>query len=208
MLAAAVQVLERDGRDRLSLRDLARQVGVSHAAPARHFPDRDALLDALAEHALVELGDAIEQSANGAPTTFEGQFTAFALAYTDYAADHPALVALMNERKDRPDAPDLNEQARRTFARPVAAVAAARANGELRDPAPGRLEDVLQAVLDGLALLAVQRRDQMSTRDTVRATVRVLLQGLHADAANPTRQQKVHRHERTTAVSARDHGVE
>ena len=40
------------GTDSLSLRDLARQAGVSHAAPRRHFADRQALLDALADAGL------------------------------------------------------------------------------------------------------------------------------------------------------------
>ncbi|CAM5729343.1 hypothetical protein SALBM217S_04935 [Streptomyces griseoloalbus] len=46
LLDAAERSLRVHGVDRLSLRDLARDVGVSHAAPRRHFADRRALLAA------------------------------------------------------------------------------------------------------------------------------------------------------------------
>src|ERR1700747_3401130 len=49
LLAEAERTVREQGVDKLSLRELARATGVSHAAPRRHFPDRQALLDALAE---------------------------------------------------------------------------------------------------------------------------------------------------------------
>lgn len=48
LLRAAAKILEKDGPEAISLRDLARRAGVSHNAPYRHFADRQALLDALA----------------------------------------------------------------------------------------------------------------------------------------------------------------
>ena len=48
LLKAAARILEKDGPDAISLRDLARGADVSHNAPYRHFADRSALLDALA----------------------------------------------------------------------------------------------------------------------------------------------------------------
>ena len=49
LLKAAARTLEKGGPAAISLRDLARNAEVSHSAPYRHFPDRDALLAALAE---------------------------------------------------------------------------------------------------------------------------------------------------------------
>ena len=54
LLAAAERALARGGE--LSLRELAREIGVSHAAPRRHFPDKQALLDALALDGFERLG--------------------------------------------------------------------------------------------------------------------------------------------------------
>ncbi|MBW3550170.1 MAG: lipid IV(A) 3-deoxy-D-manno-octulosonic acid transferase [Proteobacteria bacterium] len=50
LMEAAERALERGGVQALSLRELAREIGVSHAAPRRHFPDRQALLDASVHH--------------------------------------------------------------------------------------------------------------------------------------------------------------
>ena len=48
ILTAALDVIAADGPSGLSLRDLARRAGVSHAAPAHHFKDRAGLLTAIA----------------------------------------------------------------------------------------------------------------------------------------------------------------
>ncbi|PLS69654.1 MAG: hypothetical protein CV045_00830 [Cyanobacteria bacterium M5B4] len=49
LISAALEVVAQEGAKNLSLRQVAKRVGVSHNAPYRHFPDRDALLAALAE---------------------------------------------------------------------------------------------------------------------------------------------------------------
>ena len=49
LLERAAQVIAESGVEALSLRALARDLGVSHAAPSRHFPDRRALLGELAK---------------------------------------------------------------------------------------------------------------------------------------------------------------
>src|SRR6201992_4247586 len=51
------------GGQQLSLRELAREIGVSHAAPRRHFPDRQALLDALAIEGFARLGGVLRDAA-------------------------------------------------------------------------------------------------------------------------------------------------
>jgi len=62
LLAEAERTLREDGIERLSLRDLARQAGVSHAAPRRHFADRQALLDALAVAGFLRLSDELREA--------------------------------------------------------------------------------------------------------------------------------------------------
>ena len=61
LIARAAEVVVADGVGALSLRELARDLGVSHGAPSRHFPDKQALLDALAldgfERLRVDLAD-------------------------------------------------------------------------------------------------------------------------------------------------------
>jgi AcrR family transcriptional regulator len=55
LVEAAVAVVREGGPEALALRELARRVGVSHAAAYRHFADREALVDAVAERAMAAL---------------------------------------------------------------------------------------------------------------------------------------------------------
>ena len=69
LLEAAERTLRERGVQALSLRELAREVGVSHGAPRRHFPDRQALLDALARAGFERLGRRAARARRGAGRT-------------------------------------------------------------------------------------------------------------------------------------------
>jgi AcrR family transcriptional regulator len=60
--AAARAILEEEGLAALSLRSVARRAGVSHAAPYRHYPSREALLADVAADGLAELRADIAQA--------------------------------------------------------------------------------------------------------------------------------------------------
>jgi AcrR family transcriptional regulator len=85
LLAAAGEMLEKQGLASLSLREVARRAGVSHSAPYRHFPDRDSLLAALAAQGFEQFGDALEKR----PRREMGE------AYVDFALEHPQRFRLM-----------------------------------------------------------------------------------------------------------------
>ena len=52
VLKASLALIEAGGLDRLSMREVARQAGVSHQAPYHHFGDREAILAAIATEGL------------------------------------------------------------------------------------------------------------------------------------------------------------
>ncbi|HEY2671330.1 MAG TPA: TetR family transcriptional regulator, partial [Rugosimonospora sp.] len=60
LLTRAEKKLEQTGVAGLSLRELAREIGVSHSAPRKHFADKQALLDGLAIHGLERLGHELD----------------------------------------------------------------------------------------------------------------------------------------------------
>jgi AcrR family transcriptional regulator len=86
---AAALVAER-GAAALSLRELARAAGVSHAAPAHHFTDRRGLFTALATEGFRMLADAL--------TGARPDFLDAALAYVRFAIDHPGHYAVMFDK--------------------------------------------------------------------------------------------------------------
>jgi AcrR family transcriptional regulator len=78
----------------LALRALARDVGVSATAVYRHFPDKAALLAALALAALDRLGERQARAAAGAADPVSA-FAASGIEYVRFALDHPALFRLI-----------------------------------------------------------------------------------------------------------------
>lgn len=89
----AGQVLETDGLEALSLRRLAKNLGVSHAAPAHHFPNRAALLAEMAADGFAGLADAMEAAMSA--TEPDGWLTASGKAYVRFALGHPQRYRLM-----------------------------------------------------------------------------------------------------------------
>ena len=126
LLESAERTLARRGVGDLSLRELAREGGVSHAAPRRHFPDKQALLDALAEEGFERIGRELEEAMTGAGPSLQEQLTAFALTYVRFATQHAALLELMFAGKHRSDS--LRAAADRAFARPLMLFAEAQAS--------------------------------------------------------------------------------
>lgn len=80
--------------DALSLRALARDIGVSPTAVYRHFPDKAALLAALALAALDRMGDRQAKAAAAAAGPVAA-FSAMGVEYVRFALDHPALFRLI-----------------------------------------------------------------------------------------------------------------
>jgi len=92
LIQAAERVLERDGPQALSLRAVAREAGVSPAAPYHHFKDKSDLLKAIAEAGFQALSDAI-RAAIEADT--ENKMTTIGVSYVRFARDNPALYRVM-----------------------------------------------------------------------------------------------------------------
>jgi AcrR family transcriptional regulator len=110
ILAAAGEILEKEGFAELKLRAVARRAGVSHTAPYRHFPDREALLAALAAEGFAVLGS--EQKSAAAT----GGLRAMGEAYVRFALAHPQRFRLMFGGQLRIGKhPALREIATRTF---------------------------------------------------------------------------------------------
>src|SRR5215210_1552970 len=85
LLDAAVEAIAADGPAAVSLRDLARRAGVSHAAPAHHFGDKAGLLTAVAAQGYQLLADTLT-----AARQRSGDFLEVGVAYVRFAVDHRA----------------------------------------------------------------------------------------------------------------------
>ncbi|MBB2172735.1 TetR/AcrR family transcriptional regulator [Gluconacetobacter asukensis] len=94
LIAEGLRLLGKRDVDALSLREVARGVGVSATSVYRHFPDKDALLTALALEGLAQLGAAQRAAAEAAGGGSAG-FAATGRAYVRFALANPALFRLI-----------------------------------------------------------------------------------------------------------------
>ncbi|MFA6046720.1 MAG: TetR/AcrR family transcriptional regulator, partial [Phycisphaerales bacterium] len=123
LIAGGLVLLEEKGAAALGLREIARLVGVSAAAPYRHFADRKALLEAVAAEGFRDFSKAMAKAAEGVGE--DGQLAAMAFAYVRFALDQPALFRLMFSSELHPYRdPELRGHADAAYA--TIAVAAAR----------------------------------------------------------------------------------
>ena len=95
LIAAAEEELIEKGVDAFSLRGTAKRAGVSHAAPAHHFRDANALLDALAAAGFARLTAAMRQEQENATGDVRDRFAAAGVGYVRFALDNPQLLQLM-----------------------------------------------------------------------------------------------------------------
>jgi AcrR family transcriptional regulator len=153
LLAQAERIVRERGVQELSLRELAREVGVSHGAPRRHFPDRQALLDALAEDGFVRLGAELHGAMDGAGDDFQARLQATATAYVHFATRDAALLALMFASKHGEPPGALHEAADRAFSVLLALIEQGQAESAIEPGEPERVGLVLFATIQGIAAL-------------------------------------------------------
>lgn len=167
LIAGGLVLLEEKGASALGLREIARLVGVSAAAPYRHFADRKALLEAVAAEGFRNFTAAMAKAADGLP---EGdQLAAMAFAYVRFALDQPALFRLMFSAELHPYRdPDLKEQAEAAYA--SIAVAAAREDKST----PGEMAVTCWSFVHGLAMLVLEEQILGVTAGNADTLVRVL----------------------------------
>lgn len=141
VLSAAGRLIEKEGLAGLSVREAARRAGVSHNAPYRHFPDRDALLAALAAEGFARLTKALE----GRSGRELGE------AYVGFALGHPERFRLMFGGLLELDRyPELRAQAEATHGRLTSAFAALGADARFAAAAAWSLvHGLAQLILAG-----------------------------------------------------------
>ncbi len=180
LLRSAERTLSEKGAGALSLRELARDIGVSHAAPGRHFKDKQALLDALALDGYERMNQALTAAADHPDQTFEERVTALARAYLGFAVENPALLELMFARKHDPDSSaQLAAAVDRSLGSITRMIADGQERGEIVQGDPERITTVAAASLHGLAaLIAGCALDAQETLAGLDEHVHLLLHGL------------------------------
>ena len=181
LLQRARETLRSEGAEALSLRRLARDLGVSHAAPGRHFKDRRALLDALALDGYERLATALEAAYTDGGA-FRTVLTRQAAAYVDFAAAERGLVEVMYSCANWPTrAVQLTQAIERTIAAGLAPIRHAQEAGEVVAGDPHRMALVVATALYGLTARGIADTCNPDQRAEIQVDlVRYLVEGLTA----------------------------
>lgn len=167
LVDAALDLLAEGGTEELGLRELARRVGVSAAAPYRHFRDKQALIQAVAAAGFERFHAEVEGAKGGLPP--DEQFAAMAEAYVRFALRYPRLYKLMfSSELGKFEDPDLRRAADAAYA--SLAVAAAREDPE----APGEAAIAAWAFVHGLSMLLLDGQLLGVSPDNAEPLVRAL----------------------------------
>ena len=189
LLDAALAVLTEADARALTLREVARRAGVTHAAPYRHFTDKEALLSAVAEEGFRMLTEEMKAAQREASADPVERLESLGVGYVRFALRHPAHFQVMF-------GPDLtwDEQMRTleeaadcSFQLLLDSVEAGQAAGKLRAGDPLPLGLLAWSTVHGLALLLVHGnlkhvQDQLpaTAEELARQTTRDLTRGLLA----------------------------
>lgn len=153
LMHKAIAAIRKNGVDKLSLRALARDVGVSQTAPYRHFADKNALLAELATHALQELATVFLAAITPSESAAVNIQNAGEL-YLRYAFDNPEKYRLMfgPTISERQQYPQLVSAGHAAFAVLQTFIEQGQANGEITRVPSALLANSCWANIHGFAL--------------------------------------------------------
>ena len=155
LLQAAREIIEAEGVGALSVREVARRAGVSPAAPFRHFPDKKALISAVATDAMRSFVVFSEEAASTAGGTAAQRYRDMGIAYLDFALTHPARFRAMCDPEIASVETEELRALRARYGLSIESRVAdvVRASGELQHQGPARLAG--HALAYGLAHMLI-----------------------------------------------------
>ena len=191
LIEASLALIAEEGFAALTLREVARRAGVTHAAPYRHFADKEALLAAVAEEGFRAMAAQMRERMDRETGPTQRLF-ACGVAYVLFAIQHPAHFRVMfgPHFTRRVDHQTLAQEGGNAFGLLVQSIIEGQKAGELREGEPMPLALMSWSLVHGLASLLVDGQLQNMTEGGPTAEqlavfqTGMLFQGLRRDAQN------------------------
>ncbi|WP_010511970.1 TetR/AcrR family transcriptional regulator [Komagataeibacter europaeus] len=181
LIDTALDMLAADQNWTFTLREVARRTSVSHAAPYKHFRDREMLLRELARIGFVRLGESLTEAISPDLSSTRAQFMAAAQACIGFACQNPGLYRLMfSSDADKTVDPLLHDAAMNTFGILLGILERGQRDGSFRPVAVSALAAAGWAQVHGLAMLAISHQllEEKVGPAPIPAALDVLLDGM------------------------------
>lgn len=191
LIEASLALIADEGFSALTLREVARRAGVTHAAPYRHFADKEALLAAVAEEGFRAMASEMRERMDKESSPSE-RLLACGVAYVLFAVRHPAHFRVMfGPHFNKPsEHEDMTKEGTHSFGLLMQSITQGQQAGELRPGEPLPLALMAWSQVHGLASLLVDHQldrpgqpppdaEQLATSQT-----RLLFEGLRLPAQN------------------------
>ncbi len=186
LIEAGLALLAREGAGGLDLRKVAREAGVSHAAPYRHFADKQALLAAIAEDGFDKLAAQVDDAIANVSQEGLGQLQAAGRAYLHFAVERPAHLRLMFSAAvgDRQPGTSLYSASKAGLYLLAGIIERGQLAGEIVDGDPINIAQVIWSLVHGLAVLVIDNQLPIAVADTraidelTRSSIEALCQGI------------------------------
>lgn len=174
-------MIEEGGAAGVTMREIGRRLGVSRAASYRHFPDKSALLIAVAAAGFNRLAGRLQAIDAGAPRSSVDRFRRMGEEYVRFALENPAHYRLMygKEALTREDHPELRDAANALFERLVGVIEAYQLSGGIKRQEPQAQAYVAWSAVHGLSSLVIDGHIQADDIDElIEQTTHTVLDGM------------------------------
>ncbi len=187
LLKSAITHIRANGVHNLSLRDLAREIGVSHTAPYRHFVDKEALLVTLAEEGYVRLISSIKDAINSS-TEIAVQVENMAWTYVHFFISNTVHAQIMfgSELAERTRFPTLEKASDEIFALAQNVMENGQRQNKVVKGSTALLTATAWSTVHGLSVLLSSQRlhknaeKLLKPEELTRQAIRTLLSGILA----------------------------
>jgi len=184
LINIGISHLKEKGAEKISLRALAREIGVSQTAPYRHFHDKKQLLAAIAVLGFTQLAEQTETEKANLSNPME-IMRAMAHSYISFAVNNAEIFKIMfgPALGDRKDYPDVLKAAKSRFEQIENVLRESIADGTIADLNVTLVANSIWASIHGLAILLQDRYDRfpgLSAKEQIDNTLDILINGLEA----------------------------
>lgn len=191
LIEASLALISEEGFSALTLREVARRAGVTHAAPYRHFADKEALLAAVAEEGFRTMTAQMRERMAQETGSLE-RLAACGIAYVLFSIQHPAHFRVMfgPHFTRRVDHESMANEGGNAFGLLMQSIIEGQKAGELREGEPMPLALMAWSLVHGLASLLVDGQLQHKGQEAPKAEdlavfqTRLLFEGLRRRPQN------------------------